>query len=222
MGLLSFITGLKKIITYNILFDKENNVTVNVIKRAPNLPKSEYIRFWAFYLAKAIFNIGYPNNFSIATLETFTYLEMIINNNGIDSKSNCLKKAGLDRKIKYSNRIWLQDIGFKGEYYCKGYYSKDSFYRNLQTHIPFKKNIDEKLIYSTIALMQYCINIIKDDTENLNILAKTAKNFFEFYKDNARLLMHKSMGMGPEYYIYFIPQIAYFDAIGVFPEELKE
>ena len=66
------------------------------------------------------------------------------------------------------------------------------------------------IVYSGIAIMQYCININKDDKYALDVLTKTARNFLALYK--------AGMGSGISA-IAQIPQAAYLNAIGALSEE---
>ena len=66
------------------------------------------------------------------------------------------------------------------------------------------------IVYSGIALMQYCININKDDKFALDILTKIARNFLALYE--------AGMGSGISD-IAQISQTAYLEAVGALPEE---
>ena len=86
---------------------------------------------------------------------------------------------------------------------------KGSVNRSIKTHFPMQST-EQEVVYSGIALMQYCININKDDKYTLNILTKTARNFLTLYE--------AGMGNGISAIVQ-IPQAAYLNAIGALPEE---
>jgi hypothetical protein len=204
MGLLNFLTGMKKILSYEILFDQNNKVTVNTTKEVSTVLTPEYIRLWAFYQAKIIYNLGYPNNLSaILALES---LAKIVKKD-IDSNTNCFKRAGFDdiiQLIQYSDDISSPITKFNGEFFAKG-----SVNRSIKTHFPMQ-GTEQDVVYSGIALMQYCININEDDKYALGILTKTARNLFALYE--------AGMGGGISDIVQ-IPQTAYLEAIGTLPEE---
>ncbi len=160
---------------------------------------------WAFYQAKIIYNLGYPK--SDSAFIALRYLTEIVKKD-IDSKTNCFRMAGLlVQDIHYTDIISSPIIKFSGEFYTKG-----SFYRNLQTHFPIKPvtpEYERKMVYSGVAFLQYCINIIKGDKEALDILTKIIRNILELYETG--------MGFGVSS-IYFIPQTSYFEATGEWPE----
>lgn len=64
MGFLETFSGRKKVLSSEIIFDDNNKVGVNVNKNVPIIPTPDYIRLWACYEAKMIYNLGYPNNLS--------------------------------------------------------------------------------------------------------------------------------------------------------------
>jgi len=201
MGLLNFLTGMKKILSYEVLFYHDNKVTVNITKEVPIIPTPEYIRLWAFYQAKIIYNLGYPNNLS-ATMSLGSLSKII--EKDIDSNTDCFKRANLDDVVQYSDRFISPITKFDGEFFAKG-----SVNRSIKTHFPMQST-EQEVVYSGIAIMQYCININKNDKYALDVLTKTARNFFALYK--------AGMGSGISA-IAQIPQAAYLDAIGALPEE---
>ena len=200
MGLLNFLTD-KKILSYKIFFDQNNKVAVNIKKEVSTVPTPEYIRLWAFYQAKIIYNLGYPNNLS-ATMSLGS-LSMIIEKD-IDSNTDCFKRANLDDVVQYSDRFISPITKFDGEFFAK-----DSVNRSLKTHFSMQSS-EQEVVYSGIALMQYCININKNDKYALDVLTKTARNFLALYE--------AGMGSGISD-IAQIPQTAYLEAIGALPEE---
>jgi len=200
MGLLNFLTD-KKILSYKIFFDQNNKVAVNIKKEVSTVPTPEYIRLWAFYQAKIIYNLCYPNNLS-ATMSLGSLSKII--EKDIDSNTDCFKRANLDDVVQYSDRFISPITKFDGEFFAK-----DSVNRSLKTHFSMQSS-EQEVVYSGIALMQYCININKNDKYALDVLTKTARNFLALYE--------AGMGSGISD-IAQIPQTAYLEAIGALPEE---
>lgn len=200
MGLFNFFTG-KKILSYKILFDYNNKVSVNIKKEVSTVPSPEYIRLWAFYQAKIIYNLGYPNNLS-ATMSLVSLSKII--EKDIDSNTDCFKRANLDDVVQYSDRYISPITKFDGEFFAKG-----SVNRLINTHFPMQST-EQEVVYSGIALMQYCININKIDKYALDVLTNTARNFLSLYE--------AGMGSGVSD-IAQIPQTAYLEAIGTLQEE---
>jgi len=200
MGLLNFFTS-KKILSYKIFFDQNNKVAVNINKEVSKVPTQEYIRLWAFYQAKIIYNLGYPNNMS-ATMSLESLSKII--KKDIDSNTNCFKRANLDDVMQYSDRFISPNTKFDGEFFAK-----NSVNRSIRTHFPMQSS-EQEVVYSGIALMQYCINLNKNDKYALDVFTNTVRNFLELYKSG--------MGNGISD-IAQIPQTAYLNAIGALSEE---
>ena len=201
MGLLNFLTG-KKILSYKIIFDQNNKVAVNIKKEVPTVPTPEYIRLWAFYQAKIIYNLGYPNNLS-ANMSLESLFKIV--EEDIDSNTDCFKRANLDDVVQYSDRFISLITKYDGEFFAKG-----SVNRSINTHFPMQSS-EQEVVYSGIALMQYCINMNKNDKNVLDVITKTARNLY---------LMFYEAGIGSGISnIDQISQTAYLDAIGALPEE---
>ena len=201
MGLFNIFTS-KKILSYKIFFDQDNKVAVNIKKEASTVPTPEYIRLWAFYQAKIIYNLGYPNN--ISAMEPLVLLSKIVEKK-ITSKTDCFKRASLDDVVQYSDGYISPTLAkIDGEFFAKG-----SVNRFIKTHFPMQISENE-VVYSGIALMQYCINMNKNDKYALDVFTNTVRNFLELYK----------FGMGNGISdIVKIPQTAYLEAIGALSEE---
>ena len=117
MGFFETLSGRKKVLSFEIIFDNNNNVGVNVNKNVPVVPTPDYIRLWACYEAKMIYNLGYPNNISadMAIGAMAKIVKIDINEN-----TDCFQKANLDDVIRYTPNISKGNIKFTGEFYAKG------------------------------------------------------------------------------------------------------
>jgi WD40 repeat protein len=197
MGFLETLSGRKKVLSFEIIFDDNNNVGVTVNKNVPVVATPDYIRLWSCYEAKMIYNLGYPNNISanMAIGAMAKIVKIDINEN-----TNCFQKANLNDVIHYTSNISKGNIKFTGEFYAKG-----STERTIKTWLPLRCK-EQQVVYSALALMQYTINMICDDKECLNVFTKTARNMISLYESG--------MGIGISSIVQ-VPTLAYMQAIGV-------
>jgi len=195
MGLFDLFTNKTRLFYFEILFSPWN-ISARV-KKLSKISNDEYVRLWAFYEAKIIYNLGgFPNSdSSVLALDT---IRQVINQD-FNTSPNCFKQEGDIVQRDYSSSILPDDIThiFKGEFF-----SRDSDGRFITTHFPLKI-IDLDIINSGLALMQYVIDKIKDDKKTLNIFKNTAIYFFGLY--------HSGMGNKISDTIQ-IPQMAYLKA----------
>lgn len=197
MGLLETISGRKKVLSFEIIFDDNNNVGVNVRKNVSMIPTPDYIRLWACYEAKMIYNLGYPNNVS-ANMAIGAMAKIV--ESDINENTNCFQKANLDDVIQYTPDITKGNIKFTGEFYTKG-----SIERTIKTWLPLR-GTEQQAVYSALALMQYAISMTRGDNECLDVFTKTARNMIKLYES----------GMGVSIAsIVQVPTFAYMQAIGV-------
>jgi len=197
MGIIETLSGRKRVLSFEIIFDDNNNVGVSVNKNVSMVPTPDYIRLWACYESKMIYSLGYPNNISadmaIGAMAKIAKID-------IDENTNCFKLANLDDVIQYIPNIPEGNIKFKGEFYAKG-----SIERTIKTWLPLH-GTEQQVVYSALALMQYVISMSRDDKECLNVLTKTARNMIKLYKSG------KGVGVSS---IVQVPLLAYMEAIGV-------
>lgn len=197
MGFLESLSGRKKLLSFEIIFDEYNKVGVKVNKNVPMISTPDYIRLWACYEAKIVYNLGYPNNVS-ANVAIGALIKII--ENDIQEDTDCFQKANFDDVIQYNPSMLKGNIKFTGEFYAKG-----SFERNIKTWLP-SKGTEQQAVYSTLALMQYAISMTRDDKECIEVFTKTARNMIKLYESGA------GVGMTS---IVQVPTIAYMQAIGL-------
>jgi len=205
LNLLNLLLGKTKIISYEILFGDNNEIAVNTTKHISSVSSPEYIRLWATYTSKIIFNLGGLANLStkilLGALEKITQKDLTIN-------SNCFKEAEMDDAIKYVKTIDNVVSKFTGDFYAKG-----STLRTINTKFPLRLT-EQMAIYSSIALMRY--SIVQQDKdkellqESLEVFTKTIQNLVSLYEsrifEGLKAMTH-------------IPHAAYLKAIGAIPEE---
>lgn len=197
MGFLETLSGRKKVLSFEIIFDDNNKVGVNVNKNVPIVPTPDYIRLWACYQAKMIYNLGYQNNLS-ASMAIGAMAKIV--DSDINENTNCFRRANLDNVIQYTSNIEKGNIKFTGEFYAKG-----SIGRTIKTWLP-QRGTEQQAVYSALALMQYAIFMTLDDKECLEVFRKTARNMVGLYESGMRV------GIAS---VVQIPTLAYMQAIGI-------
>jgi len=197
MGFFETISGRKKVLSFEIIFDDNNNVGVNVTRNVSVIPTPDYIRLWASYEAKMIYNLGYPNNVS-ANMAIGAMAKVV--ESDINETTDCFQKANIDDVVHYTPDIKRGNIKFTAEFYAKG-----SIERTIKTWLP-ARGTEQQGVYSTLALMQYAISMTRDDNECLNVFTKTARNMIILYESG--------MGVGVVSIVQ-VPTLAYMQAIGV-------
>jgi len=196
MGFLDALMGKTKILSFEILCDSENNITVNISEDVPTVQLPDYIRLWAHYQSKIIYNLGFPNNVSAnISLGAIGKIAEEKFNENID----CFKRAQLNDVAQYTDKISTITKRYHGEFFGKG-----ATTRFIKTHLPFD-GTEQEVVYSAIALMQYCIDKIKHDPEMLDI----------FYDTNSNMVAIYNAGHGGSIGdVAGIPYSAYMEAIG--------
>ena len=197
MGFLKTLSGRKKVLSFEIIFDDNDKVGVNANKNVSVIPIPDYVRLWASYEAKMIYNLGYPNNVS-ANMAIGAIAKIVASD--INENTNCFQKANLDDVIQYAPNILKGNIKFRGEFYAKG-----SIERTIKTWLPMR-GTEQQAVYSALALMQYAISITRNDKECLDVFTKTARNMIKLYESGA--------GEGIASIVH-VPTLAYMQAIGI-------
>lgn len=171
MSILGLLFGRATILTYEILFDDQDRVTVKVeVKTLP--VKQEYMRLYGLYLAKIIYNFGGPSQQS--ALIMLDFLQKIVNEK-ITASTDCFKLATVDDAIKYSDNINKAITRISGDFY--GWKNGN---RSITTNFPL--NITEQqTVFGGLALMQFAINENKEDKNNLIIFQKMCEGMLDLY-----------------------------------------
>ena len=196
MGFLGALTGKTKILSFEILFDSDNNIIVNITKEVPTVQLPDYIRLWAHYQSKIIYNLGFPRNvsanISLGAISKIVEIQF-------DENVDCFKRAQLNDVAQYTDKISAITKKYHGEFFGKG-----ATTRFIKTYTP-SDGTEQEVVYSAIALMQYCINKIKHDPEMLDT----------FYDTNINMVAIYSAGHGGNIGdVTGIPHTAYMEAIG--------
>ena len=202
MGFFETLNGWKKILSFEIIFDN-NKVNVKVQKNVPIIKTPDYIRLWACYEAKMIYNLGFPNNLSS---NMAIGLITKIAENKISEVTDCFKEADVDDVIQFDQNVTKGNTKFTGEFYARG-----SLNRIIKTWLP-PKGTEQQVVWSSLTLLQYAIFMNKDDKECLDILTKTARNMVGLYKTG--------MGTGIAS-VAKIPTLAYMQAESISDFDIK-
>lgn len=163
MGLLSFLSGKTHLFSYEINMNLDNTLCVKVNPLIPGLSNHEYLRLWAFYQCKVMYNLGYPNN------STANYLRIILQkiiSRKFDINTDCFERVNLSDVISYSDQCMNPKISLTGEFYAK-----DSSNRLINTNFPLKIT-EQQVLYSSIGLLQYAINRCLKAQDELDIARK--------------------------------------------------
>lgn len=197
MGLIETLTGKTKLLEFKIIFDENDNVGVIEQSILPNIQSPDYIRLWASYQAKMIYNLGFPNNTS--SIMAIEALSKIVEND-IEENTNCFLETDFDDVIQYLPNLERGIVTFRGEFYSIG-----KTKRSVKTWLP-NNGTEQQAVYSALALMQYSISTLYDQRDVLEVFTKTVRNMIELYNTN------KGVGLAS---VLQVPNFAYLKAIGV-------
>ena len=196
MGILDSLAGRTKVLGYRIVFGADNVVGVHVEPSVAQIPGPDYIRLWASYEAKIIFNLGFPKNLS-AMMALGSVAK--VSETDITPDTDCFQRAGFNDVIRFVHEAPTSGTVFTGDFFAKG-----SLERMIKTHFPLRAT-EQQVVYSGLALMQYAILMNRSDTETLDVFTKTARNFVALYETG--------MGVGLQA-VARITTLAYMQAIG--------
>lgn len=117
MGILESLAGWKRILQYAIAFGGDKDVSVHVIPSVSKLPGPEYIRLWASYEAKIIYNLGFPSNMhAVLALDSVTQLI----GKPIAPDTDCFARVELSVAMRFVRDVPATRTQFTGEFYAKG------------------------------------------------------------------------------------------------------
>ena len=160
--------GKSKVLSYKILFSNKNEVSVHIKPESQSIDFFEYSRFWAFYSSKILWNFGFSEERNPYVSKYLESIQKIAADN-FKNKIDCFKTAGLKDDISYLDYCYSLIIQCEGSFYKKG---NDRF---IITKFPLKITEDQ-VIFSGIAILQYIINITKEN-DNLKMLKNITNNF---------------------------------------------
>jgi hypothetical protein len=190
------VTGFKKILTFRIAFGPDDTIGVTMEKLVPHVPEPEYIRVWASYAAKIIFNLGFPNNLS-ADMALGSIAKVA--QEPLAPDTDCLARCELDDVIQYVRQPAASTRVFTGEFFAKG-----STKRMISTHFP-PIGTEQQVVFSSVAMMQHALDMNAGDPYFLDVLRDTALNLVDLYATG--------LGEGVAS-VTRVPEFAYLKAIG--------
>lgn len=199
MGFMTAMLGWTQVLKYRIVLGPDGTVGVQVSPSVAQIPDPDFIRLWVCYQVKIIHTLGGPDTRD-ATV-ALGWLRQILGTQ-LNSNTDVFKLAGLGKLLSYANpgRAPLAGVVYSGEFYAKG--GTD---RMIQSHLPVPVNAGQAL-HSSLAMMQYAINAVSDNDDNLELLSRTAAHLVELY----------SVGAGRDAQSFAqLPTLAYFKALGI-------
>ena len=208
MGILDSLakwSGWTKILRYRIVFGVDSVVGVYVEPCVAQIMGPDYIRLWASYEAKIILNLGFPKNLS--AMMALTSVAKVLETD-ITPDTDCFQRAGFNDVIRFVHEVPTSGTVFTGDFFAKG-----SLERTINTYFPLRV-IEQQIVYSGLALMQYAILMNRSDTMTLDILTKTARNFVTLYVEVDMGLRAGGLQAAAE-----IPTLAYTQALFSTPDE---
>ena len=171
MSILGSLLGRTTILTYRILFDDQDKVSVRVDAKTSPI-KQEYIRLYGSYLAKIIYNFGgVTQPTSLIALQ----LSRRIFDFGISSNADCFNLAEVDDVIEYSGEVGNVVTEFSGTFY--GWRNGN---RTIYTTFPLKAT-EQQVVFGSLALIQFAIDENRDNDNNIEILQKMAREMIKMY-----------------------------------------
>ena len=202
MGILDTLAGWTKVLQYRIVFGSDGTVGVHIGPWQPEIPGTEYVRLWASYEAKIIYNLGFPKNVSsLMALNSVSKVSEI----DITADTDCFERADFADVIQFAHEVPASGTTFTGEFYAKG-----SLKRMIKAHSPIRGATEQQVVFSGLAFMQYAILVNRSDAGALDLLSKTSRNFVALYESG--------MGEGITS-VAQVPYLAYMQAIGLYGEQ---
>jgi hypothetical protein len=197
-----------------------SEVTVETLTPLPAIPASEYIRFWASYCAKVVYNLGFPvegaGRFAVNLLAKALNLQLTVDADCFASagfagspmclgrgQPNCCDAMALKANLRYGSSGLAAP---KLKQMFNGSFEADGRDRVVMTHLPLHLS-DRQVLVSVLALLQYVIATIGRDAQSLSTLELTARNMLDAYASMTRM---GSLGVES---IVDIPTIAYATAL---------
>ncbi|MGI5964198.1 MAG: hypothetical protein ACOX7N_10965 [Lawsonibacter sp.] len=199
MGLFDFLSSNKRLMIYEINMNEENAVYVNVKKETAGLTDYEYLRLWAHYHCKIMYNLGYPKN---ETAEISCLLLNKIVAKPFDTVVDCFKLAELDDIMRYSKQPIKPIVSFTGEFF-----SKESSSRFIKTYFPYSIT-EQQVLYSSIGLLQYVLDICSNNQNNLDVAWKQIFFILVALYNPESIKSAAALTLG-------VPEIAFSKALGI-------
>ncbi|MBL9160135.1 MAG: hypothetical protein JNJ70_21820 [Verrucomicrobiales bacterium] len=196
MGLFEMLSGRKKILSFKIVFDEENNVGVATKSAVPNVADVDYVRLWSCYYSKIIYVLGGLENPRAKAALHWLYR---ISSESPLSETNCFQSTDLGDYATFTHRLPTSENVYSGEFYAKGWKE-----RTIKNNLP-RNGYEEQMVFSTFALLQYTIYKLRDKDDVMPIFERVVSNMLELYAD----------GAGGFNAVIQVPTIAYGRAIGI-------
>ena len=179
------------------MFGTGRDVGVRVRRLVPQVPGPDYVRLWACYQAKIVYNLGYPQNLS-AMMALGSVAKVVAKD--IDAAADCFQRADLADVARFVLDAPATGTVFTGEFYAKG-----SLDRRIKTYFPAQMS-EQEVVYSGLALMQHAVVVNRADADSLRVLTETARHLLALYEAGA------AVGLAA---VVQVPTVAYMRALGI-------
>jgi len=179
------------------VFGTGRDVGVRVRRLVPQVPGPDYVRLWACYQAKIVYNLGYPQNLS-AMMALGSVAKVVAKD--IDAAADCFQRADLADVARFVLDAPATGTVFTGEFYAKG-----SLDRRIKTYFPAQMS-EQEVVYSGLALMQHAVVVNRADADSLRVLTETARHLLALYEAGA------AVGLAA---VVQVPTVAYMRALGI-------
>ncbi len=197
MGLLDYLSGKTDILKYGICFDgnKKVSISINPVHTTPN---PEYIRLYACYTVKMIYNFG---GYGLLPSEPITLIMNSIDraaNYGIENGIDLFELSGLKEIIEY-RKVKTTDNTVK---IISGTYFDRDGSRSVTTDLP-QTITEQEIAFGSIALLQFATDQNSESMDK-KLLIDTCKNLHKLIK---------LYGANSIQQIIAIPNKAYLEAL---------
>lgn len=154
------------ILSYDIVMDSSNRISVRIQQHGPEVPEEEFCRLWVDYHVKVLEKLGYPGNVD-GVLASVIIGKIVAK--PFTSETDCFARAELSGVVKYTEDPIVGSLTMTGRYYKKG--QKRSLVTDLPGDITAKH-----LIYASVGLLQFCLNRCGQDGSEGALIFQMAKS----------------------------------------------
>jgi len=171
MGITDTLLGRTTVLHYQILFDDEDNVSVEVETVTAPI-KREYCKLYFLYLTKIIYNFGGKSaDSSVIALGS---LQKILDKR-VKPSTDCFKIANMEDVINYTEKTNKVVAEFSGTFYAWR-----NGNRTIDTKFPLR-GTEQQTVYGGLALLQFAINKNKKSNDNLRFIQKAGESIINMY-----------------------------------------
>lgn len=154
------------LLSYRVVFDSFNRLSVTVRQIGPGILTEEYGRLWAAYHMKVLETLVYP--IGVDALLASAIIERITAK-PFTSNADCFERADLSGVVEYTEDLLDGFPDMSGRHYAKGQR------RFLMTDLPADVTA-KHLIHGSAGLLQYGLNRCRQNENERTFLYEMAKS----------------------------------------------